>query len=279
MPAGVTTDGARADNRRPVPSRIVSLCPSITEALFAMGAGPRIVGVTDYCVHPREGVASLDKVGGSKLPDLDRIFALRPDLVVMNEEENRVEDFEEISARAIPVVRTFPRTVLDTASMLRDVGKAVGCEAAAEKIARDVERAVEAALASSRGKPPLRAACLVWMRPFMAVNRDTFVHDMMRIAGFENVFADRPERYPRLEARELEGLRARQGLEAILLPNEPFEFVAQHATEIAALVRLPTARAVLCDGQALSWYGSRTPWGIERTVKLAERIRALPSID
>jgi ABC-type Fe3+-hydroxamate transport system substrate-binding protein len=261
-----------------VPNRIVSLCPSITEALFAMGAGPRVVGVTEYCVHPREAVAPLVKVGGSKLPDLERLYELKPDLVVMNEEENRVEDFEEIQARGIPVLNTFPRKVLDTASMLRDVGRAVGCGPAAEALARDVEAAVAAAAEANAGQPRVRAACLVWMRPFMTVNGDTFLHDMMSLGGFDNVYAGRPGRYPRLDKGELESARRELGLEAILLPNEPFEFVPQHATEIAALAGLPTARAVLCDGQALTWYGSRTPWGVEQAVKLARRIRSLPPL-
>jgi ABC-type Fe3+-hydroxamate transport system substrate-binding protein len=257
----------------PAPRRIVCLCPSITEALFAIGAGPLVVGVTEYCVHPRDAVATLPKVGGSKLPDLPALFALEPDLVVMNEEENRIEDFEEIEARGIPIHNTFPKKVIDTAPMMRELGRAVGCEARAEEVARAVEAAVADAKNAAAGKPKIRAVCLVWMRPFMGVNGDTFVHDMMEIAGFENLSAARPDRYPRIEKEELQSARRDRGLEAILLPNEPFEFVPQHATEIAALAGIPTQRAVLCDGQFLSWYGSRTPLGVEATRKLAERIR------
>ncbi len=255
----------------PSPTRIVSLCPSITEALFDIGAGDRVVGVTDFCVHPRERVESVAKVGGSKLPDLEALFALAPDLVVMNEEENRLEDFEEIRDRGIDVLNTFPKRVLDTAPMMRELGRAVGCEAAAEEVARAVEEGVRRAREAAARAPRLRAACLVWMRPFLAVNGDTFAHDMMDLVGFDNVFAGRPERYPRLEPEDL-GPAA--GLETILLPNEPFEFVPQHATEIAALCGLPTRRAVLCDGQALTWYGSRTPSGIEAMHALAQRVRS-----
>lgn len=253
------------------PGRIVSLCPSITEALFAVGAGERVVGVTEYCVHPRDRVADLPKVGGSKVPDLDALFALRPDLVVMNREENRREDFEEIERRGIAVLDTFPRTVLDAASMMRDVGRAVGAEESSERVARDIEAAVARAREAAASKPRVRAACLVWMKPFMTLNRDTFMHDLLALAGFENVFADRPERYPRIEAEEL-----RAALDAVLLPSEPFEFAPQHATTIAATAGLPTRRAVLCDGQYLSWYGSRTPAGVDYAVALAEKIRAFP---
>jgi ABC-type Fe3+-hydroxamate transport system substrate-binding protein len=266
------------------PRRIVCLCPSITEALFAIGAGPRVVGVTEYCVHPREAVEALPKVGGSKLPDLDALFALRPDLVVMNEEENRIEDHDEIAARGIPIHDTFPKKVIDTAAMMRGLGRAVGCETEAENVASAVEAAVAdaknaEAKNAAAGKPKIRAVALVWMRPFMAVNGDTFMHDMMELAGFANVCGSRPERYPRLEKEEIQSARRELGLEAILLPNEPFEFVPQHATEIAALAGLPTQRAVLCDGQFFSWYGSRTPRGLEAMRKLAERVRAFPPLD
>jgi ABC-type Fe3+-hydroxamate transport system substrate-binding protein len=253
-----------------VPQRIVCLCPSITEALFAIGAGERVVGVTEYCVHPRERVADLPKVGGSKVADLDALFALKPDLVVMNEEENRLEDYEEIAGRGIPVLNTFPKTVADAASMMREVGRSVGCPEEGERVAREIESALATARAAANGKPRVRVACLVWMRPFMAMNRDTFLHDLLHVAGFENAFGGRPERYPRIDKEDL-----RTGLDAILLPNEPFEFVPQHATEIAAIAGLPTRRAVLCDGQFLSWYGSRTPGGLAYASRLCEQVRAL----
>lgn len=262
--------GAMPEPPTSPPQRIVCLCPSITEALFEIGAGPRVVGVTDYCIHPADAVEALPKVGGSKLPNLDAIFELSPDLVIMNEEENRVEDFEAIQERGIPILNTFPKTVAESAHMMRDVGRAVGCVEAAEESARAIERAVASAKSQSSQKPRLRGAVLIWMRPFMGVNADTFMHDMLALAGIDNVFGSRPQRYPRLEAADL-----RCGLDVILLPNEPFEFVGQHATEIAAAAGIPTARAVLCDGQFLTWYGTRTPRGVEYAQKLAERIRGL----
>jgi ABC-type hemin transport system substrate-binding protein len=241
-----------------------------------MGCGDRVVGVTEYCVHPRDEVADLPKVGGSKLPDLELLFSLKPDLVVMNEEENRIEDFEEIEGRGIAIVRTFPKKVLDTAAMLRDVGRAVGCEDAAGAIAREVEAAVANAKNTSAAKRKIRAICLIWMRPFMTLNSDTFVHDMLDICGIENPYGADATRYPKIAKEDLHRSRHAAGLDAVLLPSEPFEFVPQHATEIAALAGLPTPRAVLCDGQYLSWYGSRTPAGIAYTLKLADKIRAMP---
>lgn len=260
------------------PNRIISLCPSITEALFTIGAGPRVVGVTEYCVHPFEAVENITKVGGSKLPDLEAIYSLNADLVIMNEEENRVEDYDEIRARGIPVLNTFPRKVIDTAAMMRDIGAATGCESEADGVASEIERRVAAARAAAITNKKIRAACLIWKAPFMTLNADTFMHDMLELSGFDNIYASRPERYPKITKEELEAARREQGLEVVLLPNEPFEFVAQHATEIAAIVQLPTKRVMLCDGQYLAWYGSRTVDGIEYCGKLAARVRGFESL-
>lgn len=259
-----------------IPQRIICLCPSITEALFEIGAGDRVVGVTDYCIHPRDRVESLAKVGGSKLPDLDALFLLKPDLVIMNEEENRIEDYEEIESRGIPIVNTFPKKVIDTASMMRDIGRAVGCEPPAEKVALEIETAVAAAQRSTNTNKRSKAICLIWKSPFMTINRDTFMHDMIEMCGFDNLYSDKTDRYPKITKEEFQTLRKERGLDCILLPNEPFEFVAQHATEISSMAGLPTPRAALCDGQYLTWYGSRTAAGIQYTLKLAARIRALP---
>lgn len=262
-----------------IPQRIISLCPSITEALFTIGAGDRVVGVTEYCVHPREAVESIQKVGGSKVPDLPAIYSLNPDLVIMNEEENRVEDYEEIRNHNIPVLNTFPRKVADTAGMMRDVGRATGCAAAAEEIALRIEAGVAAARAASAAARPIRAICLIWKTPFMTINGDTFMHDMMEITGMENVYKSRADRYPKLTKEDLQFARRDLGVEAILLPDEPFEFVGQHATEIAALAGLPTKRTVLCNGQYFTWYGSRTVDGIDYCKKIAARIRALEPLE
>lgn len=262
----------------PRPSRIVCLCPSITEALFDLGAGKRVVGVTEYCVHPRDAVESIQKVGGSKLPDLPALYQLKPDLVIMNEEENRVEDFQSIRDHGIPVLNTFPRKVVDTAPMLRQVGAAVGCEQAAEQAALAVERAVAAARDACRDARPIPAYCFIWMRPFMTINSDTFTNDMMELAGFRNICASRSERYPKVTKEELAAARMEHGLEVILLPNEPFEFVPQHATEISSIAMLPTKRAVLCDGQYLTWYGTRTVTGIQYMSRLAARVRGFDPV-
>ncbi|HVS19483.1 MAG TPA: helical backbone metal receptor, partial [Planctomycetota bacterium] len=119
--------------------RIVSLCPSLTELVFDLGMGASLVGITEYCVHPAEGVRALEKLGGTKNPDVARIAELAPDLVLLNEEENRREDAAALAAAGVPCHVSFPRDVPGTAAMVRDIGAALGAADAAEPIARDIE--------------------------------------------------------------------------------------------------------------------------------------------
>ena len=101
--------------------RIVSLCPSLTELAFDLGRGDELVGITDYCVHPANRVVSLEKVGGTKTPDVARIVALRPDIVLMNEEENRVEDADELHEAGVACHTSMPRDTTETAAMVRSI--------------------------------------------------------------------------------------------------------------------------------------------------------------
>jgi iron complex transport system substrate-binding protein len=118
--------------------RIVSLCPSLTELVFALERGPELVGITRFCVHPAELVRSIEQVGGTKDPDVARIVALAPDVVLMNREENRVEDAEALSAHGLTVHDSMPRTLAETAEMVRSIGTALGRAGRGEEIARDI---------------------------------------------------------------------------------------------------------------------------------------------
>lgn len=243
------------------PRRIVSLVPSLTEALFALGMGERLVGVTDWCVHPAQGVARLPKVGGTKNADPDRIADLRPDLVIANQEENTRRVVERLRAAGIPVWVTYPRTVRDGALLLRELAELGAPPEAWAAVVEPVERAVAEAEAS----PPERRTrffCPVWREPWMSVGTDTYAHDLLRLAGGANVFAERRERrYPVVRLEEVEAGRP----EVILLPDEPYRFGLADAEELAAL-DVPAAHAGrihLIDGTWVSWYGPRIRRALE----------------
>lgn len=249
--------------------KLVSLCPSLTELAFALERGGDLVGVTRFCVHPADGVRALEKVGGTKDPDVARIVALAPDLVLMNREENRVEDAAALRAAGLRVHDSMPRTLAETAEMVRSIGAAVGRAERGEELAREIERRAERVRARAAGRPRVRFAYLIWRKPWMSVNSDTFAHALLELAGGENVFGARPVRYPEVTAEAL----AESAPEVVLLSTEPFPFEAKHADELAHLSGLARARFALADGEYLSWHGARTPDGIDYAAGLIEAAR------
>lgn len=239
--------------------RIVSLCPSLTELVFDLGAGNELVGITEWCVHPAARVGAIEKVGGTKNPRIERIVALAPELVLMNEEENRVEDARALEAAGLRVHSSFPKDTAGTAEMVRSIGAALGRASEAEEIARDIERRAERVRRAAAGKREVTWAYLIWRKPWMSVNRDTFVDALLALAGGRNVFGARAERYPEVTLEEL----ARLAPERVFLCTEPFSFKPEHADELAQATGLARERFVIADGEYLSWHGSRTPDGID----------------
>jgi len=244
--------------------RIVSLCPSVTELICDLGLAEALVGVTRYCVHPAALVETIEKVGGTKDPRIGRIVELAPDVVLLNEEENRREDAEALAQAELSCHVTMPRTPAETAVMVRKLGALLGRAEAAERIARDIEERSERVRRAARGRPAVRWAYLIWRKPWMTVNSDTFVDALLTQAGGRNVFGDRSERYPAVSAAEI----AAADPAAVFLSTEPFPFEGKHGDELAEATGLGRERFRIVDGELLSWHGSRTPRGID----YAERV-------
>jgi ABC-type Fe3+-hydroxamate transport system substrate-binding protein len=257
----MSTDVVDAAGRRvrlPVsPSRIISLVPSITETLFALGLDERLVAVTRYCTEPPARVAQKPKVGGQKNPDLTKIQSLQPDLIVANVEENRREDVDALAARGIAVYATYPRTVAEGVAMVRDLGRVTRTEEKAEAIACSLEETVEKVSAETARHQPVRVFCPIWRRPYMSINSDTYVHDVIRTCGGINIFGGKSDRYPEISLEEVVKLRA----EVILLPDEPYLFLPRHLRDFKpfedAIPALRSGRTHFVDGKLLTWYGIR----------------------
>ena len=236
--------------------RIVSLVPSTTETLFDLGVGHYVVGRTAFCVYPPEA-AAVPQVGGTKTPDLGRIAALRPDLVLTNAEENRAEDVARLVHLA-PVASFYPRRVEHALADLVTLGGLVGRPAVGAAFAAEGRAALAEVRAGAR---PFRFAYLVWREPWLAVGGDTFVSDVLAQAGGVNVYTDAAG-YPTLTP---EGLFARAP-DLVFLPDEPFPFAARHADALAALSPDPVAwrpRLRLVDGSLLAWHGTRLLRGLK----------------
>jgi ABC-type Fe3+-hydroxamate transport system substrate-binding protein len=253
------------------PRRIVSLVPSLTEWLFAIGTGERIVGVTRYCTDPPDGVKPLTKVGGTKNPDLAVIARLAPDLVVMNAEENRREDFDRLVEGGVRVLVTEPKTVEDAFVELARLATAVGREDEGRALTVTQAARVQAIRGATASRRPVRYFCPIWRKPWMGFNADTYAHDVLQVAGGENVLADRPARYPTIELDAVAALAP----EVVLLPDEPYPFGARDVPALAPVMgaaRL-TERVHLVDGKALAWYGPRIADGVTRFAELFAAVR------
>jgi ABC-type Fe3+-hydroxamate transport system substrate-binding protein len=245
------------------PARIVSLVPSITELLFTLGLEGRIAGVTIFCSEPRDHVARTPKVGREKDPDPSRIRALQPDLVVANMEENRRDVVEALRAEGVAVWVTFPRTVAEGIELIRELGALTATDDAAAALARPLEAARARTLARVAGRPRTRVFCPIWRGPYMTVNRDTYVNDVLETCGGDNVFAASPVRYPTVTLEEVREAAP----DVILLPDEPYRFRDAHRADFAALADIPairSGRVHLVDGKLLSWYGPRIGEALDR---------------
>jgi ABC-type Fe3+-hydroxamate transport system substrate-binding protein len=247
--------------------RIVSLIPSTTETLCALGLADALVGVTVYCREPAAVTRTKTRVGGEKDPDLDAIRALSPDLVIANVEENRATDVEALRRSGIPVWVTYPRTVDGAIAMIRELGEVTGAGAAAAAISGELEPLVARVRAALRSRPPVPVFYAIWRDPYMTVNADTYVHDVLAVCGAANVFGDAADRYP---AVTLDDVAARRPA-VILLPDEPFRFREIHKRDFEPHRDVPAVRdgrIVLVDGKPFTWHGPR----------LAEALRTLPRL-
>lgn len=266
MAPWVDASGVAVDLGRP-PRRIVSLVPSLTETLCALGLADALVGITVYCVEPRDVVVGKTRIGGEKNPDLEKIRALEPDLVVANIEENLREHVETLRSWSIPVWVTYPRTVAEGIRLIEELGAVTGTEARAAALVGEIEPLYARVAGAAARRPAVGVFYAIWRGPYMTINRDTYIHDVLRVCGARNVFADRPERYPTLTLDEMAAERPA----VILLPDEPFRFRRAHLADFAGYTEVPAVRdgrIHLVDGKPFSWHGPR----------IAEALRVLPAL-
>ncbi|HEY3170570.1 MAG TPA: helical backbone metal receptor [Thermoanaerobaculia bacterium] len=245
------------------PARIVSLCPSITETLVAIGGLSRLVAATRFCVRPQGLLWGLPRIGGTKNPDVRRILDLSPDLVFANEEENRREDVEALRAAGIDVDVSFPRRVADVPRAIRAWGKRLDTEAESEALASRIETEL-AILEEEPAEGTFRYAYWIWRNPWMTVSDDTYVADLLRLAGGANVFGHAAERYPERTPEE----SLAQGAAVQLFPSEPYPFREEkHGEEVAQLFG-NRSRRLFVAGDDLCWHGARTLDGLRAAQKL-----------
>ena len=230
-----------------LPKRLISLVPSHTESLFDLGLNDSIVGITKFCTIPAEFVKAVEKVGGTKQLNLEKIAALDPDLIIANKEENTRKEIEWLMER-FPVWVSDIFNLEDAYEMISQVGKMTARESKAESLIAVIRQEFDS-LRLIKSASTKCVLYLIWKDPFMAAGSNTFINHIVEVAGFEN--AVKEPRYPILTESEIREINP----QLIFLSSEPYPFKEKHIDLFKAIC--PNAKIILVDGEIFSWYGSR----------------------
>jgi len=230
--------------------RVVSLVPSVTETLVALGVVP--VACTRFC-----DLAGVRTVGGTKNPDIPAIVGLAPDLVVVNDEENRRQDADALEAAGLAVHSMSPRSVEAVGGAVRALATRLGVAPPGAFAPSEwdawCERTRAEPAGGARGRTRRRAFVAVWRRPWMSLAADTYGASLLGLLGVDNVFADAAARYPEVTLAEV----AARAPTLVVLPSEPYEFRPEHGREVEQA--LPGVPVRFVDGRDLFWWGVRSP--------------------
>jgi ABC-type Fe3+-hydroxamate transport system substrate-binding protein len=242
-------------------TRIVSLVPSITELVCELGLADRLVGRTGFCIHPRDALRKVAKVGGTKTVNLDRIRALAPTHVIVNIDENRKEDAEALAKFVPNMIVTHPLGPEDNLALYRQIGSAFGKGGKAEDLCARFASVLDSVRAEAFEARTV--LYLIWKGPWMTVSRDTYISRTLALVGLHTLPESANARYPELETLDV------QGLDAILLSTEPYRFTEPHRAELERQAARPV---YLIDGEMTSWYGPRAIAGLQHLRNFARRL-------
>ena len=243
--------------------RIVSLVPSLTELICDLGLADCLVGRTGFCVHPRETLRRIPKIGGTKDVKIAAVRALAPTHLIADIDENRREQVEEMMAFVPQVVVVHPRTVNDNLGLYALLGGIFRRGASADFLRAEFHAAHAALAAVTNHRPREAVLYPIWRDPWMTVSRDTYIASMLAAAGWDTLPTESAARFPQFtwDAHWI------GGIERVLLPSEPYAFSAADASEAASLSGKPAQRI---DGEMVSWYGSRAIAGLRYLAALRD---------
>jgi len=223
--------------------KVISLVPSITEALFDLGLTENeVIGRTKFCIHPKEKVQNIPIIGGTKNINIEKIKSLKPDLILANKEENVKEQVEALMDDC-KVIVTNVETIEDNYYLLKQLGHLFN----KEEQAQIFNLKTYEVLHQTKIDSAIKAAYLIWNNPYMTVGSDTFIHRILSEIGFKNIF-HHTTRYPEIKTEDL------AEADVIMLSSEPFPFKEKHVAEIKEVY--PDKKIIIVDGEAFSWYGT-----------------------
>jgi ABC-type Fe3+-hydroxamate transport system substrate-binding protein len=235
-------------------TRIVCLVPSITELICELGLARQLVGRTGFCIHPAETVRGVPKVGGTKDVNIGKVRKLAPTHLVVNIDENNKPDVEEL-ARFIPhVIVTHPIAPMDNLALFRLLGGIFHAGERAEALCRAFGEAYDALAATPKG-PQRTVLYCIWKDPWMTISADTYIANMMSLAGWKAWTSTEKARYPAFQWSDA----LVNEIDEVLLSSEPYRFNEAHADALERQIGKPVQ---LVDGEMMSWYGSRAVAGL-----------------
>ncbi len=253
------------------PQRIVSLVPSHTESLHDLGLADHVVGRTRFCIFPSPWVESVPIVGGTKDAKLEKILALEPDLVVVDKDENPLALVEALQAEGVEVLHSAIDTVEDAAQFLEVLGRRCGKIAEGMRAAMEIRDTLKD-VRPTRTQLAVPVFCPIWYDPWMTFDCTAYPHAMLAAVGLANVFGNHQgTKYFQVEPANVAG----SGATWTLLPTEPYPFAKKvDAIDTSDLgVAGATDRRLVIDGEALTWFGTRTPKGLRELARVAKHLR------
>ncbi|HET7360643.1 MAG TPA: helical backbone metal receptor [Salinimicrobium sp.] len=185
------------------PNRIVSLVPSQTELLVNLGLEEKIVGVTKFCVHPKNLRKEKKVVGGTKKIHFDKVRELCPDVILCNKEENTKEMVRELKKIA-PVHVSDIKTIAGALEMIAQYGEMFGVTETASEIIDKIQRELDEFRSSIKERPKRKVAYFIWKNPWMVAGRGTFIDHLLELNHFKNIFTDENSRYPETTLEDIE---------------------------------------------------------------------------
>jgi len=230
--------------------RIVSLVPSQTELLHDLGIEDQVVGITKFCVHPYHYKSTKQVVGGTKNIKIDKIQALKPDIILCNKEEN-TKEIVEACQEICEVHVSELYTIQDTLELIKYYGERFNARTRAANISEKINRNLNDFKIYIKDKPIIKVAYFIWRNPWMVAANQTFIQHLLELNNFENIYANL-NRYPEVDINKIQ----QEGdPEIVMLSSEPYPFKDEHAFEIGRVAHHP--KTIFVDGEYFSWYGSR----------------------
>lgn len=227
------------------PQRIISLVPSDTELLFDLGVGEKVVGITDFCIHPAKQLTGIPSIGGPKQFDFTTIDALQPDLIIGNKEENYEEGIEQLREK-YPVWMSDITTLDQALEQIERIAQIVGRTETGKSLAENIKQGFKEIRPE---QTPKTVAYVIWNEPLMVAGGQTFINTMLGLAGYENIFKV-AIRYPQIRVEDIQAYRP----DLIFLASEPYPFTRDHQALFQQT--FPQSKVLLVDGEIFAWYGS-----------------------